>query len=949
MSLSKNLIREIGGLEVTYFINNNNSRISNLGTPVNPTDAATKQYVDSNITSSGFNAGTGIIITTGNLISISNSLTHVTALGNINTGTWSANTIAINYGGTGKSSFAPNKIIIGNGTNPLISVDSVSFESNSFVSKSHVLCSNTTDSIGVGSGGSLTVVGGTSISKSLSVGQNTTVQNDLVVLGNTTVANITITGISSFSQVSSTYSTFTNVTTNNCKIINNNTINLTAASAIITNNSVSNLYTDTATLGNMTNTNLYSLNQTSSNLNCLSATINSTIFQNITSANIYSTNSTSVNHFASNSTITNLTVSNSTFANIINSTLTSTSITSTNFNNNGSITTGNLLVRNNASLNNTTSANLFLSQGTLGNCLFNNVTTTNVSTSSHTCTNEIVSNITNSNLNTTNITTTNLMSTFNTLNNVVISGLSSSNLNVPGISIMGTMQSTNLSTGFIYTSNNIRSLNLSATNISSSSNLLTFIQNTSMTNNSLLSTNITSTNLIINNLAIFGTVQSNNLSTGSLTVNGSSNLNQLLVSNISTTTLRISDVCIANSINATSVSVGTIYTSNLLNTKNLIVNSATLGTQLCTGISTGILNVSSLAILSSVQSVSLSSGSISVSGLTQSPNIQSINNTVTNLTVTASTSSNSFIDNGCVIKKTLTLGSNFSGTPSASSGALLSILPLIFTDTNSTVNSINSMWSSNYLAAPTLAAQNTGITTNKASTIHISNKPSPGANQTINYSGALSIGYVSNQTGSYLTGQIMLERNDGNWYSSIYTEDATNRFVLANGSLSGGAGIGLYTYVDTPVVFAHIPASTNVTPTQFARFSRASSTFFSTQESSNGSTGSLIVSGGLGVGKTLCCNCLALSNVFAATPVDGDNVSIPDACSVAIIKASTTLTNLIVNFPLAPANGQILCISSLQSITNTSFGNTNLSPRSLNLNLPLRFVYYKNDSSWYPI
>ncbi|NBP00072.1 MAG: hypothetical protein EBU90_08060 [Proteobacteria bacterium] len=944
MSQSKNLIREIGGLEVNYYINNNNARISNLGTPVNPNDAATKQYVDNNITSSGLNPGSGIVISSGNTISVSSSLTHVTAIGNINTGTWSANTISVVYGGTGKSSFTPNKFVIGNGTSPLIALDSVSFESNSLKSTSPVIFADTSNSLGIGSGGSLTILGGTSISKSLIVGQNTTVNNNLLVLGDTTVGNITISGTSSFTQVSSTNSSFTNATTNNSYISN-----LTAASTVVTTNSTANLYTTNASVSNMVVTNLLSPNGTVSNLNCLSATVNSSVFSNLTSASIYGTNNFFVNELVSSSTITNLRLTSCTGTNILLTTLVCPTITSTNVNNNGSLTTGNLVVRTNTVLSNATTTNLTLSQGTVGNCIF-----TGITSSTHLCSNETVTNITNTNLLTTNTVVTNLtasnVATTNlTTSQLLTTNVTTSNMNATGISIMGTVQTTNLSTGQLFVSNNTRTLNLFTSNLTSASNILSFIQNTSMTNTNFLGSNITSNNLVNNNIAILGTVQSSQVSTGNLFVSSSSNLNQLIVNNISTNSLRISDLTIASTVNTNSVSSATLFVSGLVQSRNFLGTACTVTTLNSSNISTGTLNVSGLGVFTTVNSVSVSSGNIFVSGLTQSTNIQSTNNSVNNLNVVSSTFGNVNVDNNCVIKKSISLGSNFSGTPYSTSGTVLSVLPLLFTDTYSSTGTTNTMWSLNYLSAPTLAAQNSGITTNKASTLHVGNKPSPGANQTINYSGALSIGYVANQSGNYLTGQIMFERNDGNWYNSIYTEDATNRFVLANGSLAGGAGIGLYTYTDTPIVFSHIPSSTNVTPTQFARFTRTTSTFASTQESINGSSGSVVVSGGLGVSKTLCCNCLALSNVFLTVPTNNSNVTIPESCSVAILKPSTSLANLTINFPTSPANGQILCITTIQNITNTSFGNTNLSPANLTSNSPLRFVYSLSDSTWYPI
>jgi hypothetical protein len=148
--------------------------------------------------------------------------------------------------------------------------------------------------------------------------------------------------------------------------------------------------------------------------------------------------------------------------------------------------------------------------------------------------------------------------------------------------------------------------------------------------------------------------------------------------------------------------------------------------------------------------------------------------------------------------------------------------------------------------------------------MYLQGDPIAGANQTFENSAALAIGYVNNQTGGNITGQIILERNDGNWYGSIFTESSTNKIVIANASLSGGGGIGLYTYVGTKVVFADIPSATNIVPTTFAEFSNLTSRFFSTANSISGSSGSVVIDGGLGVAKTITCDIIKTNDIDAS-------------------------------------------------------------------------------------
>ena len=112
---SKNIPQHVDSLHVYKYVDNNNARIRNVANPLYYSDVATKEYVDNNIVVSSLTNGNGILISNGS-INVSSSLLHVNQIGTINTGTWSANTINVLYGGTGKNSINSNKLIVGNGT-----------------------------------------------------------------------------------------------------------------------------------------------------------------------------------------------------------------------------------------------------------------------------------------------------------------------------------------------------------------------------------------------------------------------------------------------------------------------------------------------------------------------------------------------------------------------------------------------------------------------------------------------------------------------------------------------------------------------------------------------------------------------------------------------------------------------------------------------------------------
>lgn len=936
MAQSSKNYYHMGTIYVHDKIDMQNSRLA-VGEPINSNDAATKNYVDTRITVAGLDPGIGLY-QTGNTFNVSNSLGNVTALGTINTGTWTASSIQVPYGGTGKINFASNKIIIGNGSNPLVSVNELSFDTNIFTIDSTVKISNSSISTSFTSGGALTIQGGTSILGKLWV------NNDVNIKGDVTLGNLVINGSTDFSTINANASVFTNMTTNNLFVNTSLTsLNISTTNLVnVTNSTITNIQSSNITTSNFNTTNITSSNliiTNLSNLNHLNVT-NTTTF-NLIAAVTTSANQVSINITTGSFIATNESITNSTITSLFSPTLRSTNFVTTN------ITSNNLFINSNSILSTASINNLISTNNTTTNILTTNITTSNIITSTAILTNSsTIPNLLTTNLITTNITTTNL-----SLTNSLHQNTTTNNLNVPGITILSTVNSNHITTASIITTNSTISNNIT-TNTTISNSIISNSLITSLTNSNLISNNITSSNLRITGITILNTLGSSNLTTGELSVSNISNLNQLITINSSMSNLNISNISILNTVVSSNLSSGSIQTTNLIANSTLLTNirSTNITT---TNIRTTSLNATGITTLSTVSSFNLSTGTLFVSDLSSLNQLTTTNSTITNIINNTSTIGNIHVNSNIKLEKSLQIGSNFSGSPSISSGNLLTILPSIYTDNVSNTSDTIPLWTPIYISNPTLTSQNT-ISTEKVSTIYIQGNPITGINQTITHSSALSIGYVGNETSGNLKGQIMLERQDGNWYGSIYTESGTNRIVMCNASLAGGSGLGLYTYTNTPIIFAHIPSATSVTPSNFAQFTRTTSNFYSTENSTNTSSGAVVISGGLGVNKNITCNSLALPNIFTSEPQENDTVIIPETTSVVILKPTNNLNTINLTLPDNPINGQILHITSLYNITtinlsNGNLGSISLPPTNITRHTPLRLIYYFTDNAWFLI
>ena len=810
MSLSRKVTKVFGGVEIVNFIDSNNQPISHVGTPIEPSDAANKYYVDASINSIN-NSIENITIIAGdglteidNVFNVNNNLPNLSGVGTIQTGTWAADSISVNYGGTGTTSFSPNKFIIGNGVNPLQSYGNIEIHENYVIFDTKIKITNTENA--QSTNGSLIVSGGINIAKDALIGGNITAYN-------ATIQNLAVPGSINISTVNAYSSNFTNLTVGNFNsnnnILNNVLLtNVSGTSLVFINSTSSNSYVNNATINNIyipstlycnvastsnliftsaTGKSFYISNFTASNTTILNSSISSSIISSSTAASIYITNCTNTNLYSQNgyflnSNNTNFTCNNGFLINITASNI-----------------YANFLRSNNSVLNNTTIQNALIS-----NCNVNNNTSTNLLTSNA---NILLSTI--NNLYCTNNTISNLNVDISTLNNIISNNISTNNL------ISNTQSS--------YLSNNINTISI---------------------NNTLSS------------------VYSNLVSSSSIL---SSNLNSTFITGASLN-------CINS--NLTNSTINTLHTLNIYS--NFISNSTTNS-----------ININ--ASKSNFINTYITNASLLYCNISQS--------TIGTLSVNDTLS----------LKKSLNIGSNYNSRPFASSGALLTTNSINFID-NITL-SRSSKWFSTYFSKSTLSALNPNIITGQAATVYIQGKPIAGTNQTIEYSTNLALGYVTNTTGGNLTGQIMFERNDGSWFSSIYV-DSSNKFILNNASSDINSGIGLYVYNNVPITFATIPNVSNITPTDFIRFTSVTSTFYSTVDSTNLSSASVVFNGGISIQKTL-----NVQNNAIIPNITNNNLSSTNI-SASSLNLSLGITTANINFTGNLYQNGLLYISSQWTTTN---------------------------------
>lgn len=901
MSQSKNTTHVFGAIDIMNFADLNNTRMTGLAPPISGTDATNKSYVDSKVVASNLTGGVGITVNTANNTINSNpSQTQVVALGTIQTGTWTANTIQIPYGGTGQTSFSVNKLVFCNGANKLASTPELIYDSQTFNSTIpiHISNSQQTDNV-MSSTGGLIVSGGVNIHKNLYIDGNCMLNSDM------TVGSITVNGTIALNQIASNTSIFTNTSINNLQAVN---IDLTGY----------------LTSPLITTSNLVSINNTQTNLVLTTGTLGQSTFTNITTGGLNANGISVFNTtFSTNVSTGTLVVSSLTSsANLIathisTATLRVTTLSSTA---NGVITTQtssniNVLVSVNTQLTNSVNLN-----STNGNVT--NITNTNLIS-----TNSTIANMFHTNLNSSVATIASLLSTTISTNNLQVTNSTLTNLvstNITASNIVNTVSSV----GALRVSGNTNLFNLNATS-TTTSNIL-------VTNN--LTANLT--NIIIatiGNVNVTSNLNSANTSTGNLysniSINVSSSIGSLNVSGDITNT------------------GGTIYTS-IVTSSNLNASNLTRSLNInTTNLTATNLRSTGVSIQATTFSSNLSTGTINVSSTINVPHVNNTNSTTTNIVntnilntnltsssakITLSSIGNNYVVNSSVantftVNANITtnttstllntriyrLQSNYQGSVIGSAGSFFNILPSTFNNNSTPEDGSVNAWYANYIGPSTLAATNLNVTTNKATNLYIKSNVTLGANQNINFNSSMLLGYVSNTTGGNLNTQLSFERADGNPYAGLYTESTTNRFIMINSSLAGGSGIGIYTITDTPVIFSNVPSSTNITPTDYIQLLNSTSTFYSTVDSTSTTTGALVLNGGLGVSKNITAQKInALSFELSGDSTTGNlhvdgNVTITDGALTQPGYGLFTLTTT--NFPTGESDIEFNTSASLSS------------------------------------
>jgi hypothetical protein len=314
---------------------------------------------------------------------------------------------------------------------------------------------NTTESIGIGSGGSLTILGGASIQKKLYVGSDLSIANtcyaNTLYITNGNLLNSIITNSSianSFLQNSS----ITNLTTSN-GLFSNSTIGtlnisslLSSTSILSTNNTFTNLTNTNISSGTINVSILNSINNILTNSTINNSILTNVISTNLTSSNLLSTNITSTNIISTNGTFTNTTSSNSILTNVTSNNIISSNITTSSLiSNNGiitNITTTNAFMTD-VIMTNITSSNLIISNMTSQNIISNNITSSSILVSNLNNTNSTITN-----LNLTTLSSGTILSSNMTILNEVVTNSTISNLKTDSVSVSNLFV-TNITSGIL--------------------------------------------------------------------------------------------------------------------------------------------------------------------------------------------------------------------------------------------------------------------------------------------------------------------------------------------------------------------------------------------------------------------------------------------------------------------------------------------------------------------
>ena len=279
------------------------------------------------------------------------------------------------------------------------------------------------------------------------------------------------------------------------------------------------------------------------------------------------------------------------------------------------------------------------------------------------------------------------------------------------------------------------------------------------------------------------------------------------------------------------------------------------------------------------------------------------NGTVTSSLTTDSTStiSGSFqIQGGAGISKSLytrnlSLGSAaYSG--STYTGTFLSVLGSTFTDNATAASGTNSLVASSYIAAPTLAAANTLITTTNASTLYITGSPAAGTNNTITngyaiyvnsgaslFGGTVSIS-VSTDSSSISTGSLVTAGGLGVakslYIGSLYNQ-ATSTQNDVSTVVSGTQAQFSYTTLNAPTLTA---SNTSVTTTNASTLYISGSPIASTNQTISNAYALQVASGNSSFGGQIVSSVAsgtAPFSVASSTVVSNLNASLLNGATFA--------------------------------------------------------------------
>jgi hypothetical protein len=252
-------------------------------------------------------------------------------------------------------------------------------------------------------------------------------------------------------------------------------------------------------------------------------------------------------------------------------------------------------------------------------------------------------------------------------------------------------------------------------------------------------------------------------------------------------------------------------------------------------------------------------------------------------------------------------GSSLTGNPATNNGAQLYVSSQTFTDNITATSGTNTNFMSGiYLNSSTFASSSLTTTVSNASTLYISGAALSGTNVTITNAYALYI----NSGNSYFGSPIQLPSTA--WVGL----GITNSSIIAN---SSGTGAYVSNSVSGDLV---LRSAVNIrlgisTGTSVLDVLSGQTVVNPTNDSSSTLTGSLIVSGGVGIAKSLYVNSINVSAGFSALAANGSFLGLTSSTGL-LITGSTVTGN-----PTSQAGAQIYQTAYTFQDTSTANLGTN--------------------------